>query len=261
MQMKEQIVICMPLKNAEKTLAQSIQSVLDQKQTKRNIMLLIGHEESTDQSTKILQGFRANSNVLVLKVKFGNVAANRNYLLQYAKANIANCVLIGRLDADDLLVDDFVLSKVERLYEQHGFDVLICGNKQIKNGRIGDWENRPSKKLLDPKFLLQQLREMANGNPRAELPSCNTFIRPEVDVAYPDLLSAEDHWFVCHLLARKKDFKIHIAEQLLYAIYNLDGSETIENKRREKYLDSRKKLFDFFSSQLKNSRPKENFVP
>ena len=40
----------MPLKNAENTLKKAISSVLQQKNTKREIVLLIGNDDSTDSS-------------------------------------------------------------------------------------------------------------------------------------------------------------------------------------------------------------------
>jgi glycosyltransferase involved in cell wall biosynthesis len=49
----EQIIICMPLKNAEKTLKNAVFSVLQQKNTKREIVLLIGNDNSTDNSETI----------------------------------------------------------------------------------------------------------------------------------------------------------------------------------------------------------------
>lgn len=248
----EQIVICMPLKNAEKTLKNAIFSVLQQKNTKRKIVLLIGNDNSTDNSEKIVKEiYSQNSNVVLLNVNFGNVSLNRNYLNEYARTNYPNCVLIGRLDADDVIYNENTISEIEKLFDKNNFDVLICGNKQVKNGIVLEWENKPSKKLLQDDFLLNQLFEMTQGNPKAELPSCNTFIKPTVKTKYPEKASAEDHWFTVLLLLQKVRLNILIDENLLYCFYSLDGFVTHSNKKTNNiYIKSRKELYQFYQMYM-----------
>jgi GT2 family glycosyltransferase len=243
----EQIVICMPLKNAEKTVKNAVFSVLQQINTKREIVLLIGNDSSTDNSETILKEIASQSpNVVVLNVNFGNAYLNRNYLNEYARTNYPNCVLIGRLDADDLIYNEITISEVEKLFDENNFDVLMCGNKQVKNGVVLEWENKPSKKLLQDDFLLNQLYEMTKGNPKAELPSCNTFIKPTIKTEYPDKASAEDHWFTVLLLLQKQKLNILIEENLLYCFYSLDGFATNSNKKTNNYVKSRHELYKFY---------------
>ncbi|GIV29070.1 MAG: hypothetical protein KatS3mg028_0136 [Bacteroidia bacterium] len=250
---KEQIVICMPLKNAEKTLKNAINSVLQQKNIKREIVLLIGNDNSTDNSEKIVQEIAANNpNVILLNVNFGRACLNRNFLNEYARKNYPNCVLIGRLDADDVIYSENTISEIEKLFDEHNFDVLICGNKQIINGVILDWENKPSKKLLQADFLLNQLLEMSKGNPKAELPSCNTFIKPTVKIDYPDKASAEDHWFTVLLLMQKERLNILIEENLLYCVYSLYGAVTNSNKQKNEYFKCRRDLYLYYKKYVKN---------
>lgn len=245
--MKEQIVICMPLKNAEKTVKKSVFSVLKQIKTKRDIFLLIGNDNSSDNSKSIIKEIVSqNTNVVLLNVNFGKTYLNRNYLNSYARNNYPNCVLIGRLDADDTIYSKTTFSEIEALYDKHNFDILMCGNKQIKNNKVQDWENKPSKKLLDDNFLLNQLFEMTQGNPKAELPSCNTFVRPCITTKYPAKESAEDHWFNVLLLMQKSKLNILIDDQLLYCIYSLDGLVTSCNRKTVRYIQSRKELYKYF---------------
>lgn len=244
---KEQIVICMPLKNAEKTFQRSVNSVMQQINTKREIVLLIGNDNSTDNTETLLKEIASqNPNVVLLNVNFGNAYLNRNYLNEYARKNYPNCVLIGRLDADDVIYSDNTISQIETLFDKHNFDVLMCGNKQVKNGIVLEWENKPSKKLLQNDFLLNQLFEMTQGNPKAELPSCNTFIKPTVKIEYPNKTSAEDHWFTVLLLLQKEKINILIDENLLYCFYSLDGFATHSNKKMNNYLKSRNELYQFY---------------
>lgn len=244
---KEQIVICMPLKNAEKTAENAIFSVLQQTNTKREIVLLIGNDNSTDDSETILKEIALqNPNVVLLNVNFGNAYLNRNYLNEYARTNYPNCILIGRLDADDVICTENTISEIEKLFDENNFDVLMCGNKQVKNGTVLEWENKPSKKLLQNDFLLNQLFEMTQGNPKAELPSCNTFIKPTIKTEYPDKASAEDHWFTVLLLLQKEKLNILIDENLLYCFYSLDGSATHGNMKTNNYVKSRNELYQFY---------------
>lgn len=242
----EQIIICMPLKNAEGTLEKAITSVLDQTSTKREIILLIGNDNSTDGSAKKLNEFTSqHSNIVILNVDFNKAYLNRNFLNDYARKNFPNCVLIGRLDADDFIHDKTTISHIEKLFDQTDFDVLLCGNKQMKNGVILNWENRPTKRLLEDNFLLDQLYKMSEGKPKAELPSCNTFIKPTVKTDYPPKQSAEDHWFTVSLILQK-ELNIHIEENLIYSVYSLDGDTTADNRNSKIYLKVRKELCEYY---------------
>ncbi len=243
----EQIIICMPLKNAEKTLKNAIYSVLQQTNTKRDIILIIGNDNSTDNSELLLKEISSqNHNIVLLNVNFGSAYMNRNYLNEYARRNYPNCVLIGRLDADDIIFSDITISQIESLFDKHNFDVLMCGNKQVKNGTVLEWENKPSKKLFQNDFLLNQLFEMTQSNPKAELPSCNTFIKPTLKVEYPNKASAEDHWFFVYLLMQKDNLNILIDDELLYCFYSLDGMVTHSNKKSKDFIKYRQELYKFY---------------
>lgn len=245
----EQIVICMPVKNAEKTIKSSVNSVLKQTNTKREIVLLIGNDQSTDRTEdKLKEIVSENDNVYLLDVNFGKAYLNRNYLNDYARKNFPNCILIGRLDADDVIYNEHTIKQIEDLFDQHDFDVLMCGNKQVRDGVVLDWENKPSRNLLNEDYLSNRLFDMSQGNPTAELPSCNTFIKPSVLIEYPDKESAEDHWFNVLLLLEKDHLKIHIDENLIYCLYSLDGMATNNNKKSALYIQSRKDLFQFYQS-------------
>jgi len=247
----EQIVICMPLKNAEKTAKKAVFSLLQQTNTKREIVLLIGNDNSKDNTVTILKEIASqNPNVVLLNVNFGNAYLNRNYLNEYARTNYPNCVLIGRLDADDVIYTENTISEIEKLFDENKFDVLMCGNKQVKNEIVLEWENKPSKKLLQDDFLLNQLFEMKQGNPKAELPSCNTFIKPTIKIEYPDKASAEDHWFTVLLLLQKDKINILIDENLLYCFYSLDGLATHINKKTNNYINSRNELYQFYRENI-----------
>lgn len=248
---REQIVICMPLKNAVKTVTSAVLSVVGQVGTRSEVILLIGNDNSSDGSRRIVEELATSyPNIVVLNVNFNSTARNRNFLNDYARTNYPHCALIGRLDADDRLSTPNTIATIEGLFKKHQFDVLIAGNKQMKDGVVLEWKNKPSQKLLNEAYLLNQLREMAEGNAKAELPSCNTFLRPSVPIQYPDQLSAEDHWFTVLLLLQKSKLNILIAEELLYCEYSLDGLATASNKQTDNYRRSRKDLLHFYQNSI-----------
>lgn len=249
--MKERIVITMPLKNAQATVGASIASFVSQKGVKRELILLVGNDASTDGSMQIVESFLPHPGIKILELSFGKIHQCRNYLNDYARKHIPGCVLVGRLDADDVLWQDDTLAQVESIYDKTGFDVLMAGNKQQRNGIVLEWENRADKRLLDEGYLLQRLLEMSQGNPKAELPSCNTFIKPNVLTDYPPKDSAEDHWFTVLLLLQKDRLKIHLATDLLYCVYSLNGLMTASNRKKEAHQKSREALFEFYKTKRK----------
>lgn len=249
--MEEQFVICMPMRDAEGTIAQSIESFLSQLSTKREMILLIGDDGSSDSSIDIVETFLPNPQLRLIKLNFGKVSLTRNFLNDYARVNYPSCVLLGRLDADDTIFDVHTLALIEEIYNANEFDVLICGDRQIKDGVTLDWKNRATKELLDDEYLLHRLWRMTQGDLKAELPSSNIFISPRVRIKYPNVESAEDHWFAVEILLHKDRYRIFIAEDVLYCTYSLDGKSTRINKANSTYVQSRSKLYNHFIMERK----------
>lgn len=252
--MKEKIILGMPLKNGEMTIEKAIQSFLNQEGLNRDKLLLIANDNSSDGSNKILDKYAEHPEIEILSVDLGKAYLVRNYLNYYIRSNYKECICIGRLDADDVLASNSVLAKVEAIYNSAKFDVLLTSNKQRKNGEILKWINKPTKKLLEDSYLLNRLYRMSISDFSAELPSCNTFIRPSVQIEYPAKDSAEDHWFTVELLRQKKVLSIQIEEEIIYSIYDLSGNLTIANKSANIYRQSREELYEYFKKCLENDR-------
>ena len=240
----------MPVKNGEKTLHRAIQSILNQKEVKREVIIVIGNDDSSDNSKEILDTYATYDNIVVLDVNYGKSYLVRNHLLEYSKAYIQNYVLIGRLDCDDYLLNDKVLSEIEKRFDNENFDVFIAGNKQEHNGVLKCNSNQPSNKFFEEKYLENRLKDMSKGVFDAELPSCNTFIGKNVKVNYPKIDSAEDHWFLVELLLLKDKLKITIDSQFIYCVYSLDGELTEINRINDTYFDSRLKLLKYFTDKI-----------
>lgn len=249
--MKEQIVICMPVKNAEQTIETSIESVLNQKYCNRNISLLIGYQPSVDGTWEVLKKYDNHPNIHILHSEATTIVENRNFLLNQAR-NIPLCSLIGRLDADDFILQDDSIAQIEAIYDDECFDIFLCGNRQHHHKVSFNGVNYAQKDFLNKSSLLKRLEQMSLGRKEAELPSCNTFIHPKISINYPEVQSAEDHWWLVELLCSQHKHKIVISEELLYCSYNIGGLSTQTNVKSNLYLSSRKDLYEHFKRQLQD---------
>jgi hypothetical protein len=250
--MNEVIAIGMTAHNNECSLKRAIDSFLYQKRYIRTMHLIISLDASDDGSEKIIRGYLHNRCITLLKVNYNSAVENRNHINNYVRSELKNCILIGRLDADDELNGSTILAQVEQIYENHLPDAIIMSNYQRKNGEISPWINRPDVSLLQKNNLLERLRRMSEGELKSELPSCNTFFRPTLPIDYKLVESAEDHWLLTDILLQSDRIKIHIAEELIYCIYSLDGMLTKNNNSTGKYLKSRIDLYNYAKGKIEN---------
>lgn len=103
------VSVIMPCYNAERFIAQSIESVISQ--TYQNWELLITDDCSTDKSTGIVESFSEKDNriILIKSEKHQGIAATRNMSIKRAKGRF-----VAFLDNDDLWICD-------KLEKQVGF--------------------------------------------------------------------------------------------------------------------------------------------
>src|ERR1700727_1220200 len=99
--MKPLVSILIPAYNAEKTIAYTIQSAIDQTWQCKEIIVV--DDGSTDRTAELAQRF--GSNVTVLSTENKGLSAAVNYALQHSQGDY-----IQELDSDDLLAPD----KIER---------------------------------------------------------------------------------------------------------------------------------------------------
>jgi glycosyltransferase involved in cell wall biosynthesis len=246
---REKIVLAMPFRNSTKTIRRAVLSVVNQKNVRRRLMLIIGNDNSTGNWRQEIEDL-ITENIIIINITDGGSSYKvRNTINDYILNNLIKVVHIGRLDADDELADDFVISKLEKIIENQNPDVIIAGNYQRKEDKIVG-KNMPDKNLLDSSCLADRVYKMSLGITEAELPSCNIFVRPECMINYPAKESAEDHWFVVNLLLKSDKLRIYTASDLIYSIYSLSGDLTQSNKKNEKYICSRKELYEYIRSKI-----------
>jgi len=116
------ISVILPVYNAEKYLAESIQSILDQSFT--NFELIIINDGSVDDSEKIIKSFNDERIVYVSQTNQG-LAATLNRGILMSKASY-----VARQDNDDISLPDR-LKKQLLFFEQHPEYILLGTKAQI----------------------------------------------------------------------------------------------------------------------------------
>jgi glycosyltransferase involved in cell wall biosynthesis len=247
---REKIVLAMPMHNSLSTIRRAVLSVVNQKNVRRKLMLVIGNDSSIDNWQEQISDL-ISDNIITIEIEDGGKSYKvRNEINSYILSNLKNVAYISRLDADDELANDFVISQLEQIIDTQKPDVILAGNCQRKDSEIVG-TNRPTNDLLNNNYLMERLRKMSLGDFKAELPSCNTFVKPEYLIDYPPQESAEDHWFLAELLLKTDKYKIYIAKDFILSIYSISGNLTNSNRAENKYLSSRKELFRHIKSKVR----------
>jgi glycosyltransferase involved in cell wall biosynthesis len=112
------VSVIIPLYNAEKYIAETIENVL--KQTYSNIEIIIIDDGSTDKSLSIAKSFEGEKVKVFSQLNKGASAA-RNYGLREAKGDF-----IQFLDADDLLSDNKIEEQVNLLISSKANSIAVC---------------------------------------------------------------------------------------------------------------------------------------
>jgi len=191
-----------------------------------------------------LGGYCDSPNLIIAKTPTTSVAQGRNLSRHIVKECISSANWLCRLDADDELAHECVLSDIHATLSQAPDAIrwALAGNTLTQDGKVLNRVNMADESLLG-RELVKRLERMGNADPTAELPSCNLWIRPGFKAVYPDVGSGEDHWLVAHLLLNHREDGILLADSM-HAQYNLSGGVTETNKHSGIHLRSRQLLFD-----------------
>ena len=119
--LKPLLTVLMPVYNAEKFLAESIGSILNQ--TYYNFELLILDDASTDNSLKIIKAHaKEDKRIKVLVNKTNQKQAKcRNRLLKNSKTEF-----IAWMDADDISLPRWLQTQIDFLKQNPNIDVVNC---------------------------------------------------------------------------------------------------------------------------------------
>ncbi|WP_180052119.1 glycosyltransferase [Acinetobacter sp. YH12099] len=126
--MKNMISVIMPAYNAEDTIEEAIQSILDQ--TYDNFELIICDDGSSDNTFKKINSF-ADNRIIVLKNtnNLGNLITT-NRLLEKAKGDY-----IALQDADDYSSKDRLQKQIDKIVEKN-VDLVSCNVGLLINGKV-----------------------------------------------------------------------------------------------------------------------------
>src|SRR6516225_815324 len=142
------VSILIPAYNAEKWIADTIQSALTQTWSRKEIIVV--DDGSSDTTVEVAQRFSSKELTVVTKQNQG-AAATRNHALQLSQGDY-----IQWLDADDLLGPDKIERQLRALQGHEGERLLLSSS-------WGYFNYRPSRERFVPTALWQDLS-------RVELP-------------------------------------------------------------------------------------------
>lgn len=121
MKKNEAIVsIIIPVYNAKKYLANTLDSVI--KQTYKNLEIILVNDGSTDNSKDICESYaKIDKRIKVINKENGGVSSARNYGLALAKGEY-----ISFVDSDDFLVTDMIETLVNDIQNTNA-EIAVCG--------------------------------------------------------------------------------------------------------------------------------------
>ena len=126
--MKDVVSIVIPIYNAEKYIAQCLDSILNQ--TYKELQVIVVNDGSKDNSLNILESYANKySNILLIKKENGGVSSARNLGLKYASGKY-----LAFIDADDYVEPDYIEVLVCNI-EKYNADASICGFFQHKRNK------------------------------------------------------------------------------------------------------------------------------
>ncbi len=148
--MNNKVSIYIPAFNAEKTIEQSIASILNQSIKVDEIIVI--NDNSSDQTEKIINSF--NNIKIINNLKNMGLGYNRNLAIKSCKNNI-----VGSIDAD-VVLDKFWLENLMKHLNRN--EIMMCGGKLTEkfiDNKYNLWrsnnysQNWGDKDLLNPPFL------------------------------------------------------------------------------------------------------------
>jgi glycosyltransferase involved in cell wall biosynthesis len=153
--MRSKVTIIMPFYNAEKTIEQSINSVLEQNHIDFELILI--DDGSTDSTLEQIKSF-SDARIITLRQDNQGVASARNLGLDQSSGDY-----ICFLDADDLMPVDSITSRLE-VFSKNSKIEIVGGSQLQKNEhltedlllQVPDFEGIVSNQLvrLNPKVFI-----------------------------------------------------------------------------------------------------------
>lgn len=207
------VSILIPLYNAEKYICDTIDSVINQKY--KNWECIIVNDGSTDNSEKIVfEKIKGNNKFKYLTEENGGPGKARNYA-----ASVATGKYLLFLDADDIILDDYLLDGVNFLDNNNDY-ALFYGMATMF------WDDGTEKLWLLRKF--KDMKDFLIAN----CIYCTSMIRKKDFDAiggFDEYLKAYEDWeFFIRLLDRNS--KVYREDKILFKYRRHTGSRDDINK-------------------------------
>lgn len=231
------VSIIMPVKNAEKYLKESIQSI--QNQTSDNWELLAINDHSTDSSNQILQEFSAHDSRIRL---LQNIGMGIIPALQQA-LRLATGKFVSRMDADDIMPANR-LEKMSALLEASGPKTVVTGlvqyfsDQPVSAGyqKYQEWINQVNRTGTQWQNIY---RECVIASPnwiarRSEIQEIKAF----ENLRYPEDYHLTLKWY-------QAGFKVETVPEvmLLWREHNMRTSRTSEHYAQKAFFELKIKHF------------------
>lgn len=238
-----QISVVMPVYNAEKYIAEAIESVLNQ--TCQNFELIIVDDGSTDGTIEIIKSFKNNKVVLIQKEHSG-IVDSLNIGIKRATGKY-----IARMDADDIM-------HIDRLKIQHAImeeepTITVCGTwmipfgENVQAGRISQCGNGvmefPLLQLLKGNFMFHPTIMMRKD------------FLDHHSLQYKNYQYAEDYQLWSEIAKRNGLFYIESQPLLYYRISEAQVSSTNQEDQRETSRQIKQEILDYLIELNKENCP------
>lgn len=123
------VSIIVPIYNGEKTLSRCVKSIMEQKFTEYELLLI--NDGSTDRSLEICHDLeKSDKRIRVMDKVNEGVSATRNFGIKEARGKYIQFV-----DCDDYVAKDYLDCLVKAL-EKEQADIVIAGYTRHKNGKV-----------------------------------------------------------------------------------------------------------------------------
>lgn len=238
-----EIIVGVSIHNQSQTLQRCMSSIFAQTGLSSSLAILVLDDMSKDNWQAALAPFLGRPELMVFRGNCGSAARSRNAILDMVDRDFPNARWVARMDADDRFSTPHSLAAACNTGDEAKADFVLGGNRLVANDEILEKFNPATDKLLGAPYVLDILKQMAEGSAPNELPSCNLVLGARTGWRYPDYGSAEDHWLVADLLLNHPERGAIVKDQF-YADYSLDGCLSTANRHTEKYILRRRRLFD-----------------
>lgn len=217
--MNELVSIIIPIYNAEKSISDSINSIL--KQNYKNIEVVLVDDGSKDNSLQICKDIAVtDARVKVIHTQNQGSGPARNTGIENASGRFAYFP-----DADDVLAPNAVSTMVEAMGNGK-FDLVVFGFKQIGTRGNKIFQKKYSEAEYDAETLRQNYSECIGytsklaiqGAPWNKLFDMNVIKKHQI--SYPALRRHQDEGFIGRYMCYAKS--VHFIPDVLYTYYMND---------------------------------------